>query len=114
MYALGYKLFSFKIGGMKDEGFHIENGCLKEYIGADKEVVIPNGVTSIGEYAFFRCKSLKSVIIPDGVTSIGNYAFSDCKSLRSVVIPDSVISIGEIKRWSPDQIIAEASRNGLI
>lgn len=91
MYALGYKLFSFKIGGMKDEGFHIENGCLKEYIGADKEVVIPNGVTSIG-----------------------NYAFSDCKSLRSVVIPDSVISIGEIKRWSPDQIIAEASRNGLI
>ena len=52
---------------MKD--FHIENGCLKEYIGADKEVVIPNGVTSIGKCAFFRCKSLKSVIIPDGVMS---------------------------------------------
>ena len=56
--------------------------------------VIPNSVTSIGDYAFYDCLSLTSVIIPDSVTSIGRYAFSRCSSLTSITIPDSVTSIG--------------------
>ena len=59
------------------------------------ELIIPNGVTSIGHYAFEGCESLTSVTIPDGVTSIGHYAFSGCTSLTSVTIPDSVTSIGD-------------------
>ena len=51
-------------------------------------------VTSIGNYAFYRCSSLTSVDIPDGVTSIGNGAFEICHSLTSIDIPDSVTSIG--------------------
>ena len=51
-------------------------------------------VTSIGEYAFYRCESLTSTTIPDSVTSIGEYAFSYCTSLTSITIPDSVTSIG--------------------
>ena len=51
-------------------------------------------VTSIGNYAFYRCSSLTSVDIPDGVTSIGNGAFEICHSLTSVDIPDGVTSIG--------------------
>ena len=58
------------------------------------DLVIPDGVTSIGSYAFSGCDSLTSVIIPDSVTSIGYGAFEGCSSLTSVTIPDSVTSIG--------------------
>ena len=60
----------------------------------DTSFVIPNGVTTISNYAFYSCDSLTSVVIPDSVTTIGNGAFRDCTSLTSVVIPDSVTTIG--------------------
>ncbi len=58
-------------------------------------LVIPEGVTSIGDYAFYSCSSLTSITIPDSVTSIGEYAFSWCSSLTNITIPDSVTSIDE-------------------
>ena len=58
-------------------------------------LIIPNSVTSIGEYAFFNCSGLTSVTIPNSVTSIGYYAFRDCSGLTSITIPNSVTSIGE-------------------
>ena len=66
----------------------------KPYMDYVKAVVIEDGITSIGNYAFFRCTSLASITIPDGVTSIGDYAFYGCTSLASITIPDSVTSIG--------------------
>lgn len=108
--------------------FKIVDGVLKKYYGNDENVVIPDSVTSIGEDAFFGCKSLASIIItdlkawlkikfgcrwvdsdynlflgnnkvtkltiPDDVTSIGERAFYRCKSLTGITIPDSVTSIG--------------------
>ena len=55
-------------------------------------MTIPNSVTSIEDWTFFRCSSLKSVTIPDNVTSIGDYAFAGC-GLRNVTIGNSVTSI---------------------
>ena len=51
-------------------------------------LVIPNSVTSIKNYAFFRCTGLTSVTIPNSVTSIGNSAFDECSNLTSVHISD--------------------------
>ena len=59
-----------------------------------KSVVISDGVTSIGDWAFFNCSSLTSVTIPDSITSIGSWAFAGCSSLTSVSIPSSITSIG--------------------
>ena len=58
-------------------------------------VVIPEGVTSIDNWAFQGCESLTRVVIPEGVTSIGESAFEGCSSLTSVVIPEGVTSIGD-------------------
>ena len=57
-------------------------------------VTIPDSVTSIGDYAFFSCDWLTSVTIGNGVTEIGDYAFVNCFSLRSVTIGNGVTSIG--------------------
>ena len=58
-------------------------------------VLLPDGLTSIGSYAFYECTCLTSVMIPDSVTSIGGCAFASCTGLTSVTIPDSVNSFGE-------------------
>ena len=57
-------------------------------------ITIPNSVTSIGNYAFYGCTGLKSIAIPNSVTSIGNDAFYRCSGLTSIEIPNSVTSIG--------------------
>ena len=59
-----------------------------------KEIIIPDSVTGVGNYAFYGCTSLTSIVIPDSVTSIGNSAFRDCTGLTSITIPNSVTSIG--------------------
>ena len=59
------------------------------------EIVVENGVTSIGTHAFGSCDAVRSVTIPAGITSIGNSAFSECSGLQSITIPASVTSIGD-------------------
>ncbi len=59
-----------------------------------RSYVIPDSVTSIGDWAFSGCSKLTSITIPDSVTSIGDHAFSGCSRLTSITIPDNVMSIG--------------------
>ena len=78
------------------KGLEIKNGVLKG-IGSctDTDIVIPDGVSSIGDGALSFCSSITSVVIPNSVTSIGGNAFCSCVALESLVIPNSVTTIGE-------------------
>lgn len=58
------------------------------------QIIIPNSVAIIGNYAFGGCSSLAQIQIPDSVIIIEDFAFSICSSLRIIEIPDFVTSIG--------------------
>lgn len=60
-----------------------------------KDVVIPNSVTSIGQYVFEGCSGPTSITIPNSVTNIGYCAFERSSGLTSITIPNSVVTIGE-------------------
>lgn len=65
------------------------------YISKDNfnELIIKDGVKSIGSFAFSSCSELTSVTIPNSVTSIGQAAFESCNRLGSVIIGSSVNSV---------------------
>ena len=73
--------------------FVIEDGVLKQYTGPGGEVVIPAGVTAIGDLAFSNCESVTSVIVPEGVTEICSEAFAGCENLKSVSLPKTLTRI---------------------
>ena len=82
------------------------NSSLFRYSNLQK-VLIPSGVTSIGEYAFASDYVLASLTIPSLVTSIGNYAFQLCYGLKEVhVLPTAVPSAGSsIFQSTPSDLV---------
>ena len=70
-----------------------------------KSVEIKNGITNIGNYAFYNCNDLINVEVPNSVTSIGDNAFIYCDSLLNIQIPSSVISIGFRAFFSCDNLV---------
>ena len=97
--ARGYMIANGKWQGMTVEYYGPEftidaNGALTGVnLNGATGVVIPDGVTSIGENVFKDCASLKSVIIPEGVNEIGYYAFRGCSSLETVSLPSTLTNI---------------------
>ena len=101
---------NIKING---EDLLIKDSVLQNYAGSSTEVIIPEGVKTVGRGAFeshpeiisitipgsvtkiessaFKgCSGLTNISIPNSVTEIGSSAFADCSSLKSIIIPDSV------------------------
>ncbi len=67
----------------------------KADLASIKQVIVTNGVTSIGAYAFSGCTSLLDVSLPTGLAKIEKSAFEGCTGLRSITIPNTTTEIGE-------------------
>ena len=80
--------------GAMDKGDVFNGGPWHDYCDSILQVVIQEGVTSIGNCAFVDCKNITSVSIADSVTSIGTLAFSDCENLSRINIPSGITKIG--------------------
>ena len=74
-----------------------------------KELVIPQGVTAIDNYAFYNCKSLNSVTLPSSLTSIGDYAFRNCENITQLIsyikTPESINSVFNYDIWYKADLI---------
>ena len=73
--------------------YNKEKSKLIIYPSAKGKVVIPKGVSSIGEYAFNKCSDLTSIELPEGVTDIGGRAFAFCTKLSGIELPEELTSI---------------------
>lgn len=84
-------------GEMYDFGYQDSIGTQpwKSFQSSIKNIIISEGVTSIGDRAFYCCYNLEDITIPDSITNIGERSFGFCESLKNIIIPNSVISIGE-------------------
>jgi len=74
------------LSGREEEAFDL---VIPEYLDGLR-------VTAIKDGAFLGYRKLLSVVVPDGVTEIGEYTFHDCDCLKRVVIPESVTEISPI------------------
>lgn len=77
------------------EAFEIVDNVLVAYNGFEENVVIPEGVTAIGDGAFKKNTTIKSVVIPNSVKVIGNEGFRECSNLTAVQMPETLDTLGE-------------------
>lgn len=81
--------------GTTQSGLVIENGVVKNGKACEGEIRVPDGVTAIGDQAFYRNKKLTGLYLPDGVATIGKYTVNGCQSLEYVRVPESVERLGD-------------------
>lgn len=79
-------------GAMQDHDAAAQTPWFKDRAEIRK-IVVQQGVTTIGDYAFYGCENVTSVTLPDTVTQIGKLAFYGCKALRTLTVPDSVLTV---------------------
>ena len=57
------------------------------------KVVVEDGITSVGDFAFYGMTNLAEIVLTDSVTSIGTYAFKNCSSLKEIILPKELTEI---------------------
>lgn len=75
-----------------------------DYRYALQQVVLPDSLTSIGQYAFRDCYNLQDVTLPATLKSIATYAFEDCDNFKNIIIPEGVTSVGTYAFYSCDAL----------
>jgi hypothetical protein len=107
---------SIKIVEIKQGITHIPNNAFDYFVSDPKidSVILPNGLISIGDFAFLNCKYLTRITFPESLTSIRNAAFSGCTGLTSIInrnpVPQSIdrdvfngLVLGEIALYVPEK-----------
>lgn len=79
----------------KKSEFEIEDNVLIKYHGNEKEVVVPENITAISDFAFQNCADIESVIVPKSVILIGRKAFENCSNLKNLVLSENLDEICE-------------------
>lgn len=85
--TVSYQNVTFKVMSMDDNTFR----------GAKEltEITLPEGITDIPQYSFYKCAALTKVNIPSTVTSVGMYAFSNCSAIVQIQLPEGLKTIGD-------------------
>ncbi len=65
-----------------------------------KDVIVCEGITELGNAAFYGCNNLESISLPDGLTRIGEEAFYKCGNLKEIILPESITRIEEEAFWN--------------
>ncbi|HIX21905.1 MAG TPA: leucine-rich repeat domain-containing protein [Candidatus Parabacteroides faecavium] len=105
LYTKDLKMIVCYPAGKKNKNFVIPSGVMS--IGevaffacrSLETIIFPSSVTNIEKAAFFNCMNLCEITLPPDVTNIGDKAFSNCRNLREITIPSSVTCIGERAFW---------------
>lgn len=92
-YLSGTTLIISGSGPMQNYSISPDEAPWYEYRSSINTIIINDGVTTIGELAFYLCDALTSITIPNSVTSIGEGAFANCTSLTSIELPNSVTNL---------------------
>lgn len=74
--------------------FDLSEGVLRKYMGKEKQVIIPNGVEEIADFAFYNCDTMETIQLPETLTTIGSFAFYGCDCLERVDVSKQVRMIG--------------------
>ena len=81
-------------GDMGNFSSYTSTDAWRAYKSEIRSVVIEEGITSLGSYAFRSCSELVEVSIPNSVTRIATSVFDDCWDLKEVTLPENLVSIG--------------------
>ncbi len=82
-----------QLEGADQQGLLIEDGVLVQYSGTDTIVEIPQGVTAIGQRAFFNNNTVSEIILPEGLLSIETSAFYGCTRLKKIELPATLSQV---------------------
>ena len=83
-------------------GTEIEANALREL--PLKKVTLPDSITSIGAYAFYKCSKLRKIDLPSGLLSLGECAFNGCSSIENIIIPNTLDTISDRAFYNCDRL----------